>query len=111
MPKRVPLAPVEKTRLGAVTTDGKWSCEQLDDGTTSWQIVRRLAEPVVVADFLGSLRECRAYIAAGYAERDLGILQAHDRGEHAERAYGCARCDFDAEAAETARQLHRGRAA
>lgn len=108
---RVPLAPVEKTRLGAVTTDGKWSCEQLDDGTTSWQVVRRLAEPVVVADFLGSLRACRAYIASGEAERDLGTLQAHARGEHAERAYGCASCDRDAEAAETARQLHGRRAA
>lgn len=106
---RTPLAPVEKTYslalsgarvcTGAVTTDGKWGMEQLEDRRTTWFVVRLPDAPggekTVVGDRFGTLDACRAYIAAGDAGRDLGIRQAHDRGEHAEHHPDCPPCRIE----------------
>lgn len=122
---RIPLAPVTKTFsltpsgrrvcTGATTTDGKWGLEQMEDDGTTWFVVRLADAPedenVVVADCFANLTRCRAYIASGGAAADLALLQAHARGEHAERVPVCAECDREAEAAEFRRQLHGRRAA
>lgn len=124
MPRKTrrPLAPVTETRfarsrsgkqvcVGAETTDGKWRAGQLEDDHTTWQITALLDEPVVVADVFGTLDDCREYIARGYAQRDLDLIQAHGRNEHGERVTGCSACLADADAEETRRQLHGRRAA
>jgi hypothetical protein len=84
------LAPVDKTRMlptrgggvqcwGARTKDGTWGMDRIEDTGTTWQVVHR-ATKTVVADFLGSLRQCRAYIASGEAQEDLEHIRAHEGG-------------------------------
>jgi hypothetical protein len=83
------LAPVDKTRIlrgrrgletwGAQTKDGTWGMDRLEDTGTTWQVVHR-ATKTVVADFLGSLRQCRAYVGSGEAQEDLERIRAHEGG-------------------------------
>lgn len=79
------LAPVVRTRVlptrsgmqcwGAETTDGLWGFARLEDAATAWEVTHKPTS-TVVADFLGSLRQCRAYVASGEAAEDLGRLLA-----------------------------------
>lgn len=112
MPKpRIPLAEVVKTYsnalsgarvcTGATTADGKWGMEQLEDDRTTWFVVRLPDVPegkkTVVSNCRGTLNDCRAYIAGGYAQADLDRLQAHERGEHRDHDPACAKCRADAD--------------
>jgi hypothetical protein len=56
-----------------VTKDGEWGFAREEDETTSWT-VRHLHTKTVVAEFLGSLRQCRAYVGSGEALEDLQKL-------------------------------------
>jgi hypothetical protein len=59
----------------AVTEDGEWGFAREEDETTSWT-VKHLPTRTVVAEFLGSLRQCRAYVASGEAQADLEKILA-----------------------------------
>lgn len=83
------LAPVDKTMLpsrsgrrecwSAVTKDKEWAFAREEDGTTSWT-VRHLPTKTVVMDFLGSLRQCRAYVGSGEAREDLERMKGDASG-------------------------------
>ena len=110
MPKTaVILAPVVKTQMykrfirhgtavtekaecwGAETTDGMWAFEREESAGTPWIIIHKASGKEV--HLTGTLRACRAYVAAGHAQKDLERQQAHERGEHdAARDSWCARC-------------------
>lgn len=86
--------PGQKPRLecwGAATTDGVWDFERTEEPGTPWSVGHTPTRTVVALQ--GTLRACRAYVAAGHAQRDLDRLQAHERGEHqAQRDSWCRRC-------------------
>jgi hypothetical protein len=70
------LAPVKSLHGWSVeTTDGTWAFAREEDEGTTWT-VRHLPTGTVVADFLGSLRQCRAYVGSGDAQDALERLQA-----------------------------------
>jgi hypothetical protein len=48
--------------------------ERSDDDRTTW-LVAHLPERVIVADYLGTLDDCRAYVASGQAQADLERIQ------------------------------------
>ena len=92
------LAPVVQTLMsggecwGAKTPDGEWGMDRLEDRATSWEVVHNPTS-TVVADFMGSLTQCRRYVGSGAAREDLERLQAHERGEHEnQRDRECERC-------------------
>jgi hypothetical protein len=96
------LAPVDKVMLpsrsgrrecwSAVTTDGTWSFGRQELPGTPWAVVHR-PTGIVVDPWVGTLDDCRAYVASGEAQRDLERIQAHERGEHEnERDKACPRC-------------------
>lgn len=88
------LAPLKPSpcRWLKATADGEWLMERSEDERTTW-LVAHLPERVIVADCLGSLGACRAYVASGQAQADLELTRAHERGEHEnERDTSCARC-------------------
>lgn len=98
----VPLAPVDKAMLpsrggrrqcwSATTKDGTWGFAREEDRTTSWT-VRHLPTGTVTAEYLGSLTDCRAYVASGQALADVERIQAHERAGHEdERDKRCPRC-------------------
>jgi hypothetical protein len=99
----VPLAPVDKTRMlptrgggtqcwAAKTKDGTWSMAREDEAGTPWSVTH-LPTGIVVDRYVGTLDDCRAYVANGGAQADLERIQAHQRGEHkAERDKTCPRC-------------------
>jgi hypothetical protein len=75
----------------ARTTDGVWDFERTEEPGTPWS-VGHTPTGIVVA-LQGTLRACRAFVAAGHADRALACLQAHERGEHAaQRDSWCGRC-------------------
>lgn len=77
---------------GARTADGIWVFDREDEPGTPWTVTH-LPTRTVVCTYLGSLRQCRRYVAAGWAETDLGRLQAHERGEHKDqRDISCVKC-------------------
>jgi hypothetical protein len=93
--RKIPLTPVEKTRTGAKTLDGEWGMEHFEDDGTTWNVVH-LPTKTVVADFLGSLTQCRRYTGSGEAADDLKRIQAHD-GEHGSALdKECPRCQDEA---------------
>lgn len=76
---------------GAQTADGTWDLTREESSGTPWIVIHR--ETGIAVNMCGTLRACRAYVAAGHAGADLARLQAHDRGEHkAERDVRCGRC-------------------
>lgn len=102
-----PLAPIRKTRMaqritrsgltrsrecwGAQTTDGVWDFERTEEPGTPWSVGHTPTGTVV--GLHSTLRACRAYVAAGDAQRDLDRLLAHERGDHkAQRDSWCSRC-------------------
>lgn len=108
MPKAA-LAPIVKTQMhrrfirrgtaltereecwAAETIDGVWKFGREDSPGTPWIIIHKASDETV--HLTGNLRACRAYVAAGHAQRDLERLQAHERGEHdAGRDSRCVRC-------------------
>jgi hypothetical protein len=78
--RKIPLAPVEKTRTGAKTLDGEWGMDRLEDTGTTWEVVH-LPTKTVVAEFLSSVTQCRQYIGTGEAAQDLKRIQAAAKGE------------------------------
>lgn len=103
----VPLADIEKTRIlprrtrsgqtkpecwGAKTTDGTWGMDREDEPGTPWSVTH-LPTGIVADPCVGTLDDCRAYVASGQAKADLELILAHERGEHeAERDTSCPRC-------------------
>jgi hypothetical protein len=115
MVARVALAPITKTFFadriilagggsrrarecwGAETTDGIWDFFREESAGTPWLVYHRPSVSdgscTTPVSLCGTLRACRAYVAAGHADADLKRLQAHDRGEHAEaRDSYCGGC-------------------
>lgn len=98
-----PLAEVIKTRFlptrggrlqcwAARTTDGAWRFEREDLPGTPWAVVHE-ETGTVVDRYVGTLDDCRAYVASGQATADLELIQAHNRDEHkAERERACPKC-------------------
>jgi hypothetical protein len=77
---------------GARTVDGIWGFDREDEPGTPWTVTH-LPAGIVVCTYLGSLMQCRRYVGAGWAEADLGRLQAHERGEHKDqRDTSCVKC-------------------
>jgi len=83
------LADIVKTRVlrgrrgletwGAETTDGEWGMDRLEDAATTWEVAHKPTK-TVVCDYLGSLRQCRIYVASGEARQDLERIQATEGG-------------------------------
>lgn len=72
----VPLAPLMPGGGWCRTTrDGIWVLAHEEDDTTSWT-VGHLPTKTLVADFLSSLKQCRAYVGSGEAQADLERMQA-----------------------------------
>jgi hypothetical protein len=94
------LAPVVQTVMlptprgtqcwAARTIDGVWDLERDEDRRSDWAVTHRATQ--IQVNLLGSLRDCRAYVASGGAAEDLGLIQAHERGAHAVRVPRCRRC-------------------
>jgi hypothetical protein len=75
----------------AETTDGVWRFGREDSSGTPWLIIHKASG--IMVSMGGNLRSCRAYVAAGHAQKDLERLAAHERGEHdAARDSWCNRC-------------------
>jgi hypothetical protein len=55
------------------TADGEWMMTREEDDASTW-VVAHLPERVIVADYMASLTECRAYVASGEAQADLERL-------------------------------------
>ena len=82
---KTPLAPINKTQVlrgrrgmetwEAETTDGTWIMGRQEDIGTTWTVAHK-PTGIVVAEFLTTLTECRAYIASGEAGDDLATEQA-----------------------------------
>lgn len=62
----------------AVTADGEWLFERSEDGT--WA-AGHLPTKTVTDSRVGTLADCRAYVASGQAEADLELIQAQDDKE------------------------------
>lgn len=100
----IPLAPVEKTlflptRGGgmqcwrACTTDKAWDFERQEVTGTPWAVLNA-ATGIVVDSCVGTLDDCRAYVASGQALADLERIEAHERGGHdgKGRDKACPKC-------------------
>ena len=99
----VPLAEVVKTRVlptrgaglqcwGARTTDGLWGFDREDMPGTPWSVTH-LPTGTVVDRCVGTLDDCRAYVASGGAQADLERLRAHEDGGHKDqRDKECVKC-------------------
>lgn len=74
----------------AETTDGKWLLEREESAGTPWITIDR--ETRAEVGLHGTLRAARIFITDGHADDQLARLQAHARGEHAERDIRCGRC-------------------
>jgi hypothetical protein len=97
------LAPVDKTRMlptrgggtqcwSAKTKDGTWAMDREDEAGTPWSVTH-LPTGIVVDSYVGTLDDCRAYVANGGAQADLELIQSHRRGEHeSERNMSCPKC-------------------
>lgn len=96
------LAPVDKTMLptrgggrqcwSATTKDKVWDFTREDEPGTPWSVKHRPTGTVVDC-YVGTLTDCRAYVASGQAEADLDRIQSHERGGHeTERDRACPRC-------------------
>ena len=74
----------------AKSRDGVWKYERLEISGTPWLLLHVPAG--IEGDFYGTLTAARAATADGSALADIERLQAHDRGEHAERDPRCRGC-------------------
>lgn len=106
------LAPVTKTMLpsrggrpqcwSAVTKDKAWTFERQEVPGTPWVVIH-LATGIVVDFCVGTLTDCRAYVASGQAQADLERILAHEHGEHdSERDEECPKCWAETETKGTA---------
>lgn len=78
------LAPVDKQMLpsrggrrqcwAAQTKDGTWAFAREEDETTSWTVTH-LPTRTVMDSCVGTLTDCRAYVATGQAQEDLERIQ------------------------------------
>jgi len=102
MTRATSLVPVEKTLVipgrngmetwAAKSDDGLWAFERQEMPGTPWAVIH-IPTGIVVDPCVGTLRDCRAYVASGGAQEDLELIQAHERNEHnAERSRSCPRC-------------------
>lgn len=74
--RRLPLAPLKPSRCPwyRETADGEWAFERGDDDGTTWTVAR-LPGKTIICGHLGSLGECRAYVASGEAQEDLDRIR------------------------------------
>ena len=83
---------------GAVTDDGEWGFERIEEPGTPWIVVHfpRTDRAETVTCTFGTLKSARQAVERGI-DNWLPSVQraAHDRGEHDERdsPYGCRACD------------------
>lgn len=92
-------APLRRECWGAVTTDGEWGFERIEEVGTPWIVVHhpRTPEAETITCWFGTLKAARQAVERGI-ERWLPSHQraAHTRGEHASSApYGCTTCDAE----------------
>ena len=74
----------------AETRDGNWLLIREESAGTPWLTIHR--ETRTEVGLHGTLRAARVFIADGHADDQLALLQAHERGEHADRDPRCVRC-------------------
>jgi hypothetical protein len=76
----------------AVSDDGVWKYERLEEIRTPWSI-QHVPSGIEVGTWAGTLSEAREMTANGTAQADVELQMAHQRGEHdAERDPGCVKC-------------------
>jgi len=75
----------------AVSDDGVWKYERLEEPRTPWSI-SHVPSGVEVGTWAGTLSEAREMTANGSALADVELQLAHQRGEHADRDPGCVKC-------------------
>lgn len=74
----------------AKSRDGVWSYERLEIAGTPWQVTH--LPTATAGDWYGTLTAAREGTANGSALAYVEQVQAHERGEHAERDIRCGRC-------------------
>lgn len=75
----------------AVSDDGVWAFERLEETKTPWSIVHA-PSGIEVGCWAGTLSEAREMTANGDALADVELQTAHQRGEHVDRDPGCVKC-------------------
>jgi hypothetical protein len=84
---------------GAVTADGEWGFERIEEPGTPWIVVHhpRTPQAETVWGMFGTLKAARIAVQRCGIERWLPSVQRaeHERGEHANRPspYGCPTCN------------------
>jgi hypothetical protein len=81
-PARLAKLKPSSCRWLRVTADGEWLMTREEDDASTW-VVAHLPERKVIADCLGSLADCRAYIGSGQAAEDLERAPVTTEGEAA----------------------------
>jgi hypothetical protein len=74
----------------AVSDDGVWRFDRLEVAGSPWMAVYLPTE--TEGDWYGSLDAAREATADGSALLFVHCIQAHERGEHAQRDPQCVRC-------------------
>lgn len=75
----------------AVSADGVWKFERLEEVRTPWSILH-VPSGIEVGSWAGTLSEAREMTANGSALADVELQMAHRRGEHVQRDPGCVMC-------------------
>lgn len=74
----------------AVSADGTWKYERLEIAGTPWSVLH--VPSGIEGNWHGTLTAAREATASGAALAYVETIQAHERGEHAERDPFCGRC-------------------
>jgi hypothetical protein len=88
--------PLRRETWGAVTVDGEWGFERIEEPGTPWIVVHhpRTAHAETVSASFGTLKAARQAVERGI-DKWLPSVQAaeHARGEHPTQSpYGCRAC-------------------
>lgn len=89
--------PLRRETWEAVTVDGQWAFERIEEPGTPWVVVHfpRSPQAETATTWFGTLKAARQAVERGI-ENWLPSVQhdKHQRGEHDERPcpYGCAMC-------------------
>jgi hypothetical protein len=75
----------------AVSDDGVWKYERLEEPRTPWSTVH-VPSGIEAGSWAGTLSEAREMTANGSALADIERQMAHQRGEHAQPDPQCVRC-------------------
>ena len=97
----------------AITVDGEWGFERIDDVGTPWIVVHhpRTPQAETASMLFGTLKAARQAIEHAWVTAELPSVNraAHERGEHAFVRYGCPTCHDEETARWTARREATGR--